>query len=128
MAKARITIPVSPRDLINLCQAIGAEHKDQGKDSPLSILKWDEINPRIAEADEVESKVTELNRELDKLIERRNTLIETPEGLADFARQSRDILSGVYRNEMKKLGDFGFEVTDSPKAKKISEKTPVAVS
>jgi hypothetical protein len=47
---------------------------------------------------------------------------DTPNWLADFARQARDILSGVYRNEMKKLGDFGFDVNDSPKMKKAGKK------
>ena len=121
MPKARINIPVSPRELIDLCLAIAAEHKDLGKDSPLSILEWDKVNPMITEADDVDSRIASLNRELEKLGERRRTLIETPNGLADFARQSRDVLAGVYRNEIKKLGDFGFGVSDSPRTKKVAE-------
>jgi hypothetical protein len=122
MAKVRINIPVPPSELIGLCQAVAAEHKDQGKNSPLSILDWEKIDPTIAEAKEVDAKITDLNRELEQLTERRRTLVDTPNGLADFARQSRDILSGVFRNEIKKLGDFGFEVTDSPKAKRVLAK------
>ena len=104
--------------------AVAAEHKDQGKDSPLSILNWDEINPVITEADGLDDKIGSMGRELEKLTQRRKTLIEKPDGLGDFARQSRDILSGVYRNEMKKLGDFGFEVNDSPKVKKTTGQKP----
>jgi hypothetical protein len=62
---------------------------------------------------------------LEILVQRRKTLIEKTDGLGDFARQARDILSGVYRNEMKKLGDYGFEVNDSPKARKPADKTLV---
>ena len=51
-------------------------------------------------------------------------MIEKSDGLADFARQARDILSGVYRDEMKKLGGFGFEVNDTPKAKKTNGTKP----
>lgn len=99
-------------------------HKDQGKDSPLTILDWAEISPIITEAEDLDSKIGKLNRELEKLTERRRTLVEKPEGLADFARKSRDILSGVYRNEMKKLGDFGFDVNDTPKARKTNGTKP----
>ena len=125
MAKARVNIPVNPRELIDLCVSVAAGHKEQGKDSPLSILAWDEVNPVITEADELDAKIADMSRELEKLTQRRRTLIEKPGGLGDFARQSRDVLSGVYRNEMKRLGDFGFQVNDSPKAKKNNgPKTP----
>lgn len=126
MAKARVNIPINPRELIDLCLSVAAAHQKQGKDSPLSILAWDAVNPAITEADELDTKITDLSRELDKLTQRRKTLIEKPGGLGDFARQSRDVLSGVYRNEMKRLGDFGFDVLDSPKVKKPSEKKTVA--
>lgn len=128
MAKARITIPVQPRVLIKLCIDVETEHKEQGKDSPLSILDWEKISPTIKEADEVDSKIASLNRELEKLAERRRTLIETPGGLSDFARQARDILSGVHRNEIRKLGDYGFDVNDSPKAKRVTEKKLAAAA
>ena len=120
MAKARVIIPPNPGDLIGLCVKVAAEHKDQAKDSPLSILSWDEINPIITEAEDVNDKISDMSRELEKLTQRRKTLLDKPGGLGDFARQSRDILSGVYRNEMMKLGDFGFEVNDTPKAKKTN--------
>ena len=124
MAKARVSIPVNPGDLIDLCVAIAAENKDQGKDSPLSILDWAEFNPIIVEANDLDDKITNMSRELEKLTQRRKTLVEKTDGLADFARQSRDVLSGVFRNEMKKLGDFGFDVNDSPKPKKtVTTKT-----
>lgn len=90
----------------------------------MSILDWEGINPIITEADALDDKINDMSRELEKLTQRRKTLVEKSDGLADFARQSRDVLSGVYRNEMKKLGDFGFDVNDSPKAKKtVTTKT-----
>jgi hypothetical protein len=124
MTNARVTIPVNAGELIDLCVSIAAEHKELAKDSPLSILDWEEVNPIITEADELDDKIGDLNRELEKLTQRRKTLIEKPGGLGDFARQSRDVLSGVYRNEMKRLGDFGFDVNDSPKAKKANGPKP----
>ena len=122
MAKARVGIPINLGELIDLCVSIGKANTKQGAASPLSILKWDKISPMIEEADELDDKIVELSRELEKLTQRRKTLVEKADGLGDFARQARDILTGVYRNEMKKLGDFGFDVNDSPKAKKTAEK------
>ena len=125
MAKARVEIPINPGEVIGLSVKIGAAHKSLGDGSPLSILKWDAVTPMITEADELDDKIGSLNRELEKLTQRRKNLIEGPGGLGDFVRQSRDVLSGVYRNEMKRLGDFGFDVNDSPKVKKVNgQKTP----
>jgi hypothetical protein len=39
-------------------------------------------------------------------------------------RSARDVLSGVYRAEMRTLGDFGFEVDDTPKTKKPKPGNP----
>jgi len=124
MAKSRVEIPINPGELIDLSVKIAAAHKTQAAGSPLTILKWDEVEPLITEADELDDRIGSLNRELEKLTQRRKNLIEGPNGLGDFVRQSRDVLSGVYRNEMKRLGDFGFEVNDSPKVKKNNGQQP----
>lgn len=119
----RVNIPTNPGQLIDLCVAVKDEHSKQAAASPLTILKWEDISPVITEANELDDQIGKMSRELEKLTERRRTLIEKPDGLADFARKSRDILSGVYRNEMKKLGDFGFQVNDSPKTRKTNGAT-----
>lgn len=115
MPKPRITIPVNAGDLIGLAAAIEEQHLELEKESPLSLLDWKTASAQIKEAQEVQKQITKLSKELEKLTERRNNLIGP---LGDLVRSSRDVLSGVYRAEMKKLADFGFEVDDSPKAKK----------
>ena len=115
MAKPRITIPTNPGDLIALAEDIQARHDELDKESPLSLLDWKTATPQIKDAAEVQKQINKLNKELEKLVERRNNLIGA---LGDLVRSSRDILSGVHRGEMKKLGDYGFEVDDSPKARK----------
>lgn len=91
------------------------KHKELAEESPLALLDWKTASPKVKEADEVNSKIEKLSLELEKLVQRRNNLAEY---IAEFVRQGRDILSGVYRSEMKRLGDFGFQVDDSPKPKK----------
>jgi hypothetical protein len=115
MPKPRITIPVNAGDLIDLAVAIEEQHLELEKASPLSLLDWKAASAQIKEAQEVQKQINKLSKELEKLTERRNNLIGP---LGDFVRSSRDVLSGVYRAEMKKLSDFGFQVDDSPKAKK----------
>ncbi|MEK7684686.1 MAG: hypothetical protein AAB466_04620 [Verrucomicrobiota bacterium] len=121
MAKPRITIPTTAGDLIDLASSIEEQHTELGKDSPLALLDWKTASPQIKEASDVQDKINKLSKELEKLIERRNNLIDP---LSGFVRSSRDILSGVFRSEMKKLSDFGFEVDDSPKAKKAKGDAP----
>jgi hypothetical protein len=123
MAKSRVEIPINPGELIGLSVKIAAAHKTQAAGSPLTILKWDEIEPQITEADDLDDRIGSMNRELEKLSQRRKNLIEGPNGLGAFVHQSRDVLSGVYRNEMKCLGDFGFTVND-PKVRKANGQKP----
>ncbi len=115
MSKPRINIPTNPGDLIKLASAIQEQHTELGKNSPLTLLDWEETAPQINDASAVQKQVNKLNKDLEKLIEKRTNLIGP---LGDFVRSSRDVLSGVYRAEMRKLGDFGFEVDTTPKQKK----------
>jgi hypothetical protein len=40
--------------------------------------------------------------------------------LSEFVRSCRDVLTGTCRGELRKLIDFGFDVDDTPKAKKAA--------
>jgi len=85
------------------------------------MLDWEDTSPQIKEATAVQDKVDKMGKELEKLTQRRNNLVAP---LGEFVRSARDVLSGVYRAEMKKLGDFGFEVDDSHRAKKNKPNDP----
>ena len=89
------------------------------------MLDWEAISPQIKEASDVNKQVEKLSRDVEKLIQRRNNL--TPV-LGEFVHQSRDILSGLYRAEMRTLTDFGFEVDDTPKPKKNGAPKQLAVN
>jgi len=122
MPKPRIDIPTAPKELINLASAIKEQHDTLAKSSPLTLLEWEKTGPQIDEAAKVQEQIDKLGKQIEKLIQRRNNFVDP---LGDFVRSSKDILSGVYRAEMRKLGDFGFEVDDTPKAKK-SKPDPAA--
>ena len=121
MPKPRVFIPTNPGEIIGLASSIQEQHTDLGKDSPLILLDWKVVIPQIKEAAEVQAKINKLAKELEKLTQRRNNLLNP---IGEFVRSSRDILSGLYRGEMKKLGDFGFEVDDTAKARKPKAASP----
>jgi hypothetical protein len=121
MAKPRIPIPTNPGEIIDLASSIEEQHTALGKASPLAMLEWDIVSPQIKDASAVQKQIDKISKELEKLTQRRNNLLDP---IGEFVRSSRDILSGVYRSEMKKLGDFGYVVDDSPKAKKTKPAAP----
>lgn len=115
---SRITIPVNPTLLILLAVAIKKQHEKLGNKSPLAVLKWDENGPVIDGAEEVDGKLQELDKEIEKLFGHRKVLLD--DSLVEFVRSCRDVLIGTYRGELRKLIDFGFAVNDMPKAKKTA--------
>lgn len=114
----RIAIPLNPTLLILLAVAIKIQHEKLGIKSPLAVLDWEKNGPVIGEAAEVDGKLQGLEKELEKLFGRRKVLLDG--SLSEFVRSCRDVLTGTCRGELRKLIDFGFEVDDTPKAKKTT--------
>jgi cell division protein FtsB len=52
-------------------------------------------------------KVKKLERELETLYEERDAIVEK---VKDQVYRSRDILKGIHRADLRKLGDWGFDV------------------
>ena len=109
----RIDIPAASSELIALAGSIQTKHKADGKNSPLDGLDWEKYDPLITKALALDKQIDELNKETEQLVQQRN-LIEPD--LSDFVRSSRDVLQGIYRQTLRKLLDWGFNVNDSPKA------------
>ena len=116
---ARIAIPVNPTALIELAAAIKAQHEKLGKNSPLVVLDWEKNSPLIDEATEADTKLTALEKEVEKLSGRVSVLVNA--SLVDFVRSCRDVLTGAYRGELRQMVDFGFEVDDTPRSKKTTD-------
>jgi hypothetical protein len=118
---ARIEIPLNPSLLIGLLVAIKAQHVKLGEKSPLAVLDWAEHGPLIDEAAIADAKLSDLNKETEKLSERRKVLVTG--ALGDFVRSCRDVLTGAFRGELRQMVDFGFNVDDTPRAKKAADET-----
>ena len=111
-------MPVNPSVLILLLVAIKTQHEKQGKNSPLGALDWEKYGSLIDEASQTDAKLTQCEKDVEKLSGRRKALLD--DSLTDFARSCRDMLTGVFRGDLKQMVDFGFEVDDTPRAKKKS--------
>lgn len=122
MPKATLRIPV-PRpveELLKLANLIYERHKKDDKDSPLNTLKdydWNTLGPNIALAAQKQKEAEELSRQAEKAYRERDKLMGDVVGLVTA---SKDLLKGVYRKNPKKLGDWGFQVDDTPKVKKTA--------
>ena len=116
---ARIAIPVNRSPLIEMAVAIKAQHDKLGKSSPLAVLDWEKNGPLIDEASAANVKLNGLEKEVEKLSGRVNVLVES--SIAGFVRSCRDVLTGAFRGELRQMVDFGFEVDDTPRAKKSAE-------
>ena len=112
---SRVVIPKNVEELLNLAKAVLKKHQALGKDSPLSMLRWGKVGPGIDKAIEQHKLAEKLRRDMEKAYESRDKKIPA---IKDILQRSRDLLKGLYRNEMRKLGDFGFTVDSTPRKKK----------
>lgn len=104
----RIDLPKNPGEIIKLAQDIVAKHTELGTASPLGGLKWREIQPQIEKADTSNKESKRLAKLAEAETADRDTALEI---VNDFIRSARDILSGIHRGEMRRLGDYGFVVS-----------------
>jgi len=114
----RIVIPTNVGALLKLATLIFKKHQADGAASPLNALadyKWSDLGPNIALALAKHDEAEELSRRAEQAYRDRDKLMGDIPGLV---RSSRDLLKGVYKKTPKKLGEWGFEVNDTPRASK----------
>jgi hypothetical protein len=119
-AKMRIEIPTDAQGIVGLARLIWAKHQKEGATSPLNAMetfKWEETSPLISTASAKQERIDELEKELKTLYAARDQALSN---LTDSIKSSRDILSGVLRQNMMRLGEWGFEVHE-PRRRKATE-------
>jgi len=121
--KKRVKIPASnPAALLDLAKKVQSKHTADGDASLLKMLNWSEITPTLEAAVANHEKARQLKREMLEAYQQRNLKLQE---IINALRDSRDILSGAYKKEMKVLGQWGYEVLDvrsfvgEPKAEKV---------
>lgn len=109
--KQPVLLPLQETEkLVDLVTKLRAKHVAEGDASPLKVFDWDTLNPLLDQALDQEQVAARLKRETlnafqQRKLKRRN--------LIAFVRKSRDILTGMYDQEMKVLGLWGFHVIDN---------------
>ena len=117
---ARINIPKNPDELIKLAKTIKDKHGLDGANSPLAGLNMADFAAKTAAADAENQKAQQYYRDAEKATQDRDLALggdTAAKGTVTFyVRSARDVLAGLNKGNEKKLGDWGFEVDDSPAA------------
>lgn len=115
---ARINIPKNPEALIKLAKDIKAKHVEDGDDSPLNGLDMEAFAVQTDKADKQNEAADKNYKAAEKATQNRDIALGTkkaPKGsVMHFVRSIRDILEGTHKGNERTLGDWGFEVDDSP--------------
>ena len=111
--KYKIVIPTSASGLLKLAEDVYKKHQADADKSPLKAMQnhsWETNGPKIASALEIQAQAEKLKRQAEDLYKQRDLLIDQ---IDDSVKGSRDILMGIYRENPKELGNWGYEVNAS---------------
>lgn len=114
MRKPRVGIPINVQESLELAEIIKNKHLADGEQSPLNALlenSWTVVGPQLEVCVQHHLKAEELKRQMDLAYRERDTLLKP---ISETVRASRDLLMGVYRSSPKRLGEWGFSVSDKP--------------
>ena len=114
----RIVIPKDVENYRKLIQNIKKENDKQGASSPLKdeTPDIDQGDKDMATAEKLEGEAEELKRQAEEKMEERNNLWKK----ITLAKERgwRKTLEGKYISKIHKMGEWGYVVNTSPKAKK----------
>lgn len=119
----RIVIPTAAKPLLDLAKEVFKKHQELSDQSPLRTLQshtWEANGTKVATALDYHNEAEEHKRKAEELFKKRDLLITE---IDHSVKASRDILTGVYRENLKQLGEWGFEVNSSVRKTKGDEKT-----
>ena len=118
MAKAKVTIPTNVQELLELADFIQAKHNADGENSVLAAMPANTMTEMHAAAQtclEHHLHAEELRRHMELAYRERDLLFKP---IAETVKATRDLLLGVHRTNPKRLGDWGFKVSDRAKVTK----------
>lgn len=117
----RIVVPSNPEELLDLASKIVKKHTTDAAKSPLSALQthtWTANGPQVANALTLHQQAEEHKRQAEEAYRKRDLLLKE---ITESVKASRDLLIGVYRDNLKIIGEWGFEVNDSARKAKKKE-------
>lgn len=115
MQKLRVTIPKRKRELITLAQNVLDKHQSDAENSKLSALNWEDVASKVQQVTVLHDEAATLSRRVKQINAQRDLLLAD---LKNHMRDSRDVLTGIFKKEMKYLGKWGYTVIESPRRTK----------
>ena len=118
--KGRVNIPRNPDALLKTAGKVYNKHVADGTKSELNNMDetkydWVKVGPTIPICQELHDKAEALKSQMEQTYRDRDALLP---GIDLHVKGSRDYLKGKYSKQPKKLGEWGFEIDDTPKAPK----------
>ena len=121
--KGRVVIPSNSKEALDTAAKIYAKHLADGAASPLNALadfNWVVVGPTVATALADHEGAVDFSAKAEKLYRQRDTALVDINGIV---RSSAAVLKGIYAKNPKKLGDWGLQIDDTPKEKKVPKPT-----
>jgi hypothetical protein len=119
----RISIPTNAADRLSLGASIYEKHLADGDASPLKAIishSWDKAGPEVANGLDQHKQAEDLKSKSELAYRKRDlSLSQVDESI----KATRDLLLGIYRENPKELTQWGFSVSDSPRAAKKTNET-----
>jgi hypothetical protein len=115
-SKPRVDIPSNPADRLALSARVYAKHIADGPRSPLNALqneKWDENGPQIVTAKTHHDDAEDLQRKANLEYRKRDLITDK---IDISLKSSRDLLLSIFHDNPKELSNWGFDVSDTPRA------------
>ncbi len=111
--KPRVIIPKNPSLKLDLASRIYTKHISMADVSPLNALQshtWAVNGPEVANAQTLNQQAEDFQRQAELAYRNRDILLAE---IDESIKSTRDLLLGIYRDNPKELGQWGFEVDDS---------------
>lgn len=121
--KGRVKIPVNITGRLNQAMMVFEKHKAEAGNSPLKLLEgydWDVLDAAIKKAADLHREAEELKAKMESAYRERDTLLPTIDAALLAAK---GVLKAKYVKNPKALGDWGFNVDDSPQNRAATAKT-----
>lgn len=117
---SEVKISKNPEKLLKLADDIVDKHEADGDASVLEDVDIATLKSTKNQARIIYEEALALRRESEKKTEQYRKLLgihksqrsRTPGTALYYVYQSRDVLKGIFRNVLRKLGDWGFVVND----------------
>ena len=122
---SKIVISRNIAKLLSLSANIIKKHKADGDKSVLKSVDMKDFEAKTTQAKEAYDKAQRLRREAEEYTEKAYLLLGIhkkqsslqPGDALYYITQCRDILKGIFRSTLRKLGEWGFQVDDTTKKK-----------